>query len=174
MIRQPDELLVGFEELIENNEQLITSGLKRLPNSIDLLRPDNELRQAIYNLSSIAGDTLLTCLLLPTITCIAVTLSVRNLVDSGKMTSISKIPNFLQILNRPLMSKSLILGAIGLISGTLVILAMIFFQIQSAPFDRFVIAKGIYTGVLGVIVTSITAILAMAQSQEKHLELNRS
>lgn len=48
MIRQPDDLIKGFNELVENNQRVFTSDFRKNPNSIDLLNPDNELTKAIF------------------------------------------------------------------------------------------------------------------------------
>ncbi len=50
VIRQPDELKSAFDEVLRENERLLTTNMRHMPNSIDLLRPDNPLLKAIYRL----------------------------------------------------------------------------------------------------------------------------
>lgn len=49
-IRQPEEIVDVFEEIRANNKRLLTSRMRRMPTSVDLLRPDNTLTQAIFRL----------------------------------------------------------------------------------------------------------------------------
>lgn len=49
-IRQPSDLERVFDELLEANKRFLTTKKRRMPTSIDLLRPDDPLLQAIYRL----------------------------------------------------------------------------------------------------------------------------
>lgn len=113
--------------------------------------------------SSIASDTLLTCLLLPAITCLAVTPGVRKLVETGKLTSVRELPLWLQPLNQSLLMKTLMFGVIGFSIGFAALSMMTHFQVLSAPARQFIFAKALFAGILGGVVGPLITLLAMAQ-----------
>jgi|SRR5262245_473264 len=117
----------------------------------------------LFGQQSIVGDTLGTCFFLPAITCLIVTPIVRGHVRKGMAERLGALPAWLAPFQRGLVARALALGLAGVaVAGSFAVVALLVLGVQTLAFTPFVVAKAVFAGVLGALVTPLIALLALA------------
>ena len=126
----------------------------------------------VWNMTSSAGpDTLGTCFFLPAVTCLIVTPIVRRHVRRATIEPVSAaraLPGWLRHFHRPLAVRAVLLGlsCLVIVGGpvTAILLVGGLTEIAFAPFLWF---KSAFAAVLGMVVTPLIGLLALADSLDQ-------
>ena len=119
----------------------------------------------VWEMTSSAGpDTLGTCFFLPAVTCLIVTPIVRQHVRRGTVEPVTAaLPGWLRQFHRPLAVRAVLLGlSCLLIVGGPVAAILLVVGLTEIAFAPFLWFKSIFAGVLGLIVTPLIGLLALA------------
>jgi hypothetical protein len=119
----------------------------------------------LWALESIGGDTLVTCFMLPAITCLIVTPIVRRHVRIGMVEPVDgsvAIPAWLGFAHRPLLRRAILFGLVPLVvfGGALAVVFPIL-GVSELAFQPFLTFKAGFSAVLGALVTPLIALLAL-------------
>ena len=126
-----------------------------------------QARVPLWGPSSIAGDTVGTCLLLPLITCLVVTAVARRQLRAGRLVPLGWTAATHPILGwipRRTLVRALAFGIGGaLVVSPLAVLALARLGIDDMSLGTFVLFKATFAGVLGMLVTPFIAACAIAE-----------
>jgi cytochrome P450 len=120
----------------------------------------------IIPLPTLSVDTLLTCFLIPFLTCLIVAPIMRQLVRQGDMAAVAwqrADTVWLRWLPQGKWARALAIGLVSAVLGTLLISGFLrLLSLEGLPGSTFVWFKAGYTAVLAAIVTPLLALAALA------------
>lgn len=122
----------------------------------------------------IAGDLVVTMVLLPFLVCLIATPLVRRMAKEGKtptLTTLSTVPTLALRLPSGLFLRAVAVGVfVGVIAGPLVIAALKSLGWTSVGLVSFVLSKGVLCGVVALLISPLLALRAMADAQQPELK----
>jgi hypothetical protein len=119
----------------------------------------------LWGETSVGGDTIATCFLLPFLSVLIATPLVRREVRHGKLASESRRDPAVTRgrLPRPLAARALVLGLAGLVvAAPLAIAALALAGVTAIPMPSFIWAKAAFAAVLGALLAPTIARAAVA------------
>jgi hypothetical protein len=119
--------------------------------------------------SNIGSDTLITCFLLPAITCLIVTPLVRAQAKKGQAPALSgALPGWLAAFQHALPVRAAAIGLAGtLVASAAVLGGLGVAGVETLAVTPFVTFKAFYTAALAALVTPAIALLALADRPER-------
>jgi hypothetical protein len=119
----------------------------------------------LWGETSVGGDTIATCFVLPFLSVLIATPLVRREVRHGKLSPVSRRDPAVarRRLPRPLAVRALVLGIAGLVvAAPLAIAGLVLAGVVAIPMPAFIWAKGAFGAVLGALLAPTIARAAIA------------